>query len=81
MQKLLKITRRRPTKREKRRKMSVVGRRNVEFAKKRSLSVDENEKEAKKRLSSVDESEKTAKSIHHPRMKVKIYQKALVIRG
>ena len=66
---------------EKRWKLSVVGRRNVEFAKKRSLSMDENEKEVKKRLSSVDESEKTAKSIHHPRMKVKIYPKALVIRG
>ena len=67
MQKLQKNTRRRPTKREKRWKMSVVGRRNVEFAKKRSLSVDENEKEVK--------------NGYHPWMKVKKRQKALIIRG
>ena len=29
----------------------------------------------------MDESEKTAKNPRHPRMKVKIYPKALVIRG
>ena len=67
MQKLQKNTRRRPTKREKRWKLSVVGRRNVEFAKKRSLSVDENEKEAK--------------NGYHPWMKVKKRQKALIICG
>ena len=55
MRKMRKITRRRPTKHEKRQKLLVVGRRNAENAKNCS--------------SSTDESEKMRKTIHHPRMK------------
>ena len=46
-QKMQKNARRRLTKREKREKVLVVGRRNAEIARKRSLSVDETRKTLK----------------------------------
>ena len=47
MRKMRKITRCRPTKHEKRQKLSIVGRRNAENAKNYSLSADEMQKTQK----------------------------------
>nr|WP_141759257.1 hypothetical protein [Prevotella sp. HMSC077E08] len=67
MQKSLENARRRPTKRRKRRKTPVVGRRNAGFAENHS--------------SSMDESEKEAKNARHPWMKAKKRRKSFVIHG
>ena len=67
MRKTIKTVRCRPTKCRNCKKILVVGRQNVEFAKKRSLSVDENEKEVK--------------NGYHPWMKVKKRRKAFIIHG
>ena len=67
MLKMRKITRRRPTKHEKRQKLLVVGRRNTENAKNRS--------------SSADEARKTPKTVRHPQMKARKCEKPFIIHG
>ena len=62
MQKTRKSVRRRPTKREKREKMLVVGRRNAENAKKCPSSADEMQKTPKNSLSYPYDEQKTLKT-------------------
>ena len=79
--KMQKITRRRPTKHEKRQKLSIVGRRNAENAKKSLVVGRRSTKNAKNYSLSVDEMLKTPKTVRHPRMKKKKRQKTFVGHG